>query len=100
MQMLDTFHRLNRGESLLADAQIVHSLLDIAEATQDADRAREEIRFAREAMHSLNRSLITVALDARLRSTIEAARDRLRARLSALESCNDRCGLPAARVDG
>ena len=87
MQVLDTFHR---GASLMADAESVHALLDIAEATQDADRAREEIRFAREALHSLNRSLITLALDSGLRSTIEASRDRLRARLSALESCNDR----------
>ena len=69
------------GQFLLAQVTLAHMLLDTAEAMQDADRAHEEIRLARETMHSLNRKLVALNLESGLRQTVEASRDRLRARL-------------------
>ena len=69
------------GQFLLAQASMAHALLDSAEAMQDADRADAEIGLARETMHSLNRNLVASNLAAELPKTVEASRDRLRARL-------------------
>lgn len=78
--LLDRPHQAD-GQFLLAQASMAHALLDSAEAMQDADRADAEIGLARETMHSLNRNLVASNLAADLRETVEASRDRLRARL-------------------
>ena len=87
MDTLTTLRRPNRtgGEFLLIDAATAHTLLDVAETTHDVVAVRNDIRLAHETLHSMNRYLGTLDMDASLRAVIEMSRDRLERRLSSMQ---------------
>lgn len=83
MNAVDTLLELNEaaGDFLLTDAQIAETLLRDADYRMHGPARERHIAQAREALHTIERFLAKLALDAKQRSAIEQARDRLRHRL-------------------
>ena len=75
--------RLNRmaGELLLVDAETAHTLLDVAEMTENRSVAQNDFNRASEALATINHFLGKLDLESDFRAEIESERNQLRERV-------------------
>ena len=83
---LDLVEKLNRagGEFLLADAETAHTFLDMAQTTNDRERARRDFNLAAEALQTIKRYLPRLDIETGLRRSIEVSVAKLHARLQTM----------------
>ncbi len=85
MDLLSTIRQLDReaAQFLLSDAATAHVLLDEADTNHSGG---PDVQRAREGLGSLNRFLAVDSVEADQRTAVQAARDKLQARLERIAS--------------